>query len=104
MAQFDVYINPNPDTKTQIPYLLDVQAELLDSFATRVIIPVYHAGSINILVRQLNPVIQMQGEKLILSTSELAAVPTSYLGVFVENISHERHTIITAIDLLITGV
>ena len=27
MAQFDVYLNPHPDTRKVIPYLLDVQAD-----------------------------------------------------------------------------
>ena len=39
MTQFDVHINPNPATRKAIPYLLDVQADLLDTLATRVIVP-----------------------------------------------------------------
>ena len=35
MAKFDVYLNPNPDTRKPIPYLLDVQAELLDALQQR---------------------------------------------------------------------
>ena len=38
MAQFDVYHNPNPATRKTIPYLLDVQADLLDAMATRVVV------------------------------------------------------------------
>ena len=30
MAQFDVYANPHPHTNHAIPYLLDVQSDLLD--------------------------------------------------------------------------
>lgn len=37
--QFDVYENENPASRQRFPYLLDVQAELLDSLGTRVIIP-----------------------------------------------------------------
>ena len=35
MAQFDVYRNPNPKTSSEIPYLLDIQTDLLDNLATR---------------------------------------------------------------------
>ena len=35
MAQFDVYENPNPASQKSIPYLLDVQTDLLDNLATR---------------------------------------------------------------------
>lgn len=39
MAQFDVYRNANPATRARIPYLLDVQLDLLDPLATRVVVP-----------------------------------------------------------------
>ena len=39
MAQFDVYRNPNPATRARIPYLLDVQSDLLEPLATRVVVP-----------------------------------------------------------------
>jgi hypothetical protein len=35
MAQFDVYRNPNAATRERMPYLLDVQPDLLDALATR---------------------------------------------------------------------
>jgi len=39
MAQFDVCTNPNPASAKRIPYLLDVQSDLLSSLATRVVVP-----------------------------------------------------------------
>src|SRR6266850_1795064 len=39
MAQFDVYRNPNPATRNRVPFLLDVQVGLLDSLATRIVVP-----------------------------------------------------------------
>ena len=38
MAQFDVYRNTNPATRTRIPYLLDIQSDLLESISTRVVV------------------------------------------------------------------
>lgn len=35
MAQFDVYRNPNPATRGDLPYLLDVQSDLMAGLATR---------------------------------------------------------------------
>jgi toxin CcdB len=37
MAQFDVYTNQNPLTKRAIPYLLDIQTDLLNNLATQII-------------------------------------------------------------------
>ena len=39
MAQFDVYRNANPATRTRVPYLLDLQSDLLDPLGTRVVVP-----------------------------------------------------------------
>ena len=39
MAQFDVYRNTNSATRKSIPYVLDVQTDLLDTLATRVVVP-----------------------------------------------------------------
>ena len=39
MAQFDVYRNPSPATRSRMPFLLDVQAGVLDSLATRIVVP-----------------------------------------------------------------
>lgn len=45
MAQFDVFENPNKATNQAIPYLLDVQADLLDSLSTRVVVPFLAASA-----------------------------------------------------------
>ena len=39
MAQFDVYKNENNLTNQKVPYLLDIQNDILDSINTRVVIP-----------------------------------------------------------------
>ena len=39
MAQFDVYKNENELTNQKVPYLLDIQNDILDSINTRVVIP-----------------------------------------------------------------
>jgi toxin CcdB len=39
MAQFDVYENLNERTKNSIPFLLDIQNDVLKNLFTRVVIP-----------------------------------------------------------------
>jgi len=104
MAQFDVYLNANPDTKEQIPYLLDVQAGLLDVLATRVVIPLYHSHAIPKPARHLNPRLEINEETLVLSTAELAGVSASMLGRPVANVNNHRDEVIAALDFLITGI
>jgi len=104
MVQFDVYLNRNPETSSYIPYLLDVQAELLDVLATRVVIPLYKLDSMPKPARHLNPVFEINGEKLVLSTAELAGVPLSMLGKPVHSHADHRDEIIAALDFVFTGV
>jgi len=104
MPQFDVYANPNPDSQQQIPYLVDIQADLLDHLATRVVVPLYPQGNIVSLLQQLNPTVTIENELFILSIAELAAIPFTYLGSPISNIQDEREAMVAAVDLLITGI
>ncbi len=104
MAQFDVYTNPNTKTNHNIPYLLDVQADLLDVLATRVVIPLHTVASIPKPARHLNPTLEINNEKLVLSTAELAGIPTAMLGKPIDNLKAHREDMIAALDFVFTGI
>ena len=104
MAQFDVHRNPNPDSNRDIPYLLDIQSDLLDTLATRVVAPLVEYTSMPRPAHHLNPVFEVCGERFVLSTAEVAGVPKSALGEVVENFDAHRDEIIRAIDFLIAGI
>lgn len=103
MAQFDVYANPNPATKRAIPYLLDVQADLLDDLATRVVVPLYAATAATKAAQHLNPRFQIKRTTVIMSTAELAGVPLAALGERIGSLRDHRAEIIAALDFLISG-
>ena len=104
MAQFDVYLNPNPNTRKAIPYLLDVQADLLNTLATRVVSPLVLAEEMGLPAKQLNPQFKVKGVSVIMSTAELAGIPTRALGDKVASLKDKRDEIIAALDLLFTGI
>lgn len=104
MAQFDVYPNPNPATRKNIPYMLDVQADLLDAMATRVVVPLVLSGVMGPGVKQLNPHFKVKGVALVMSTAELAGVSTRILGEKIITLKTKRDEIIAALDLLFTGI
>lgn len=80
MAQFDVYFNPNQGTRKAIPYLLDVQTDLLDTLATRVVVPLVLAKKMELPARQLNPQFKVKGVTVVMSTAELTGVTNRSLG------------------------
>jgi len=103
MAQFDVYANPNPETKRAIPYLLDVQTDLLSNLATRVVIPLYSMSAMGKAAKHLNPQFSIKRSTVVMSTAELAGVTLKSLGEKVCSLKEYRNEIIAALDFLITG-
>ncbi len=100
MAQFDVYINENNQTNQRVPYLLDVQNDILKSLNTRVVIP---------LVRDLKGVqgltkeFIINDEKVYLTTAQMGAVVISELKQKVISLENEKEEIKNSIDFLIYG-
>ncbi|MCX7094667.1 MAG: CcdB family protein [Methylobacter sp.] len=103
MAQFDVFENPNKATNQAIPYLLDVQADLLDSLSTRVVVPLLAASAMGKAIKHLNPEFTISNTTVFMSTAELAGVPVRSIGEKVGSLRDRRHDIIAALDFLFTG-
>jgi len=105
MAQFDVYRNAHPATRARVPYLLDVQSDLLDALATRVVVPLCKPEVLRgKLAERLNPMFEVEGRKMVLLTPELAGVSRKALGEQIANLANRRDSIIAALDLVITGI
>jgi len=105
MAQFDVYRNRNAASRSSFPYLLDVQSDLLDTLATRVVVPMCRPELLKgKLAERLNPVFQVESRKMVMLTPELAGVSRKALGEPVVNLAGQRPAIIAALDLVITGI
>ena len=105
MAQFTVYKNKNPRSKTTYPLLIDAQADLLDDLQTRLVIPLTKTPALaKRPIARLTPSIEIGGEQYLLMTPQLAGIARSELGPAVGNVADQRSAIVSALDLLITGV
>jgi toxin CcdB len=98
MARFDLYA----DLAGANVYVVDVQAELLEALATRVVIPLLPRPAAKV-IRDLNPVVRIDDEDYVVMTQELAAVPRSDLRRKVGSLSDRRDEIVRALDVLLTG-
>lgn len=103
MAQFDVYENQNPETKATIPYLLDVQADLLDNLSTRVVVPLVTTAAMGKAAKHLNPQFKIKRLTVVMSTAELAGINLHVIGGRVCSLKEHRAEIIGALDFLFTG-
>ena len=105
MGQFSVYKNKNPRSKTAFPFLVDVQSSLLDELQTRVVIPLAKSPELaKKPISKLSPLVEVQGQKYVLLTPQLAGISRSDLGAEVPNIAEPRDAVIAALDCLITGI
>lgn len=100
MAQFDVYENVNEKTREKIPFLLDIQNDILKDLSTRVVIPMIKDIP---SARILNPRFTINDIEVVLSTSELASISLNNIGEKVCSLEKSREEIIGAVDFLITG-
>ena len=104
MAQFTVYENINEATKDSVPYLVDVQNEILSDLNTRVVIPMCSASAFGAKqLSNLSPVFEIKESSYILLTPQLAGISISELGPSVCDLSEFRLQFINALDFLFTG-
>lgn len=97
MARFDVFRSRNGQI-----YLLDCQADTLDYFQTRFVVPLMSEAAAKKTGR-LHPDFEIQGKRLIMATQLATAISVRELGEKITNLSSQHIAIMDALDMLITG-
>lgn len=100
MARFDVYPHPDPVLRERTPYLLDVQNNHLGRIATRVVVPMRWAKDFLLPMRDLNPMLAVDGKEVVLDTAALAAIPLVELKKPVTNLTANSADVTAALDVL----
>ena len=105
MARFDVYRNEGAQGGKRFPYLLAVQTGLLENLSTTVVVPLGKPGIINGRAAQpLTPLLDVNGESLLMYTPELAAVHAGGLRKRIGNLESQCAAILRALDFLFHGI
>ena len=100
MARFDVYTNPDSAERKLIPFYLDVQSDHVKGIQTRIVVPLWKSGLLPAPVENLNPEFEVAGQRVIMDTPALGAVPAAALRQVADNLTRQRLTIQDAIDTL----
>lgn len=100
MAQFDVYKNENELTNQKVPYLLDVQNDILDSINTRIVIPLVKDKND---FKGLTKEFIIENQKVYLTTSQMGAVHKNELKTKITTLTNQKEEIKNSIDFLIYG-
>jgi toxin CcdB len=105
MPQFALYRNRNPASKTRFPLLLDIQSDLLEVLATRVVVPLVLASAARTRsMRTLTPLLKFEGKDFLMLTPQVAGIPTRELGPVAGDLAGDRDKIVAAVDFLLSGI
>jgi toxin CcdB len=100
MAQFDVYKNENDQTNQRVPYLLDIQNDILDSINTKIVIPlVKDKNDFKGLIKEFI----IENQKVYLTTSQMGAIHKNELKTKITTLQNQKEEIKNSIDFLIYG-
>jgi toxin CcdB len=101
MPQFQVYRNRR-SSRQRIPYLLDVQSDLV-RIPSRLVVPLVQREHYGPLYTRLNPQMRIGEIEVVAVVSELAAIDARQLQEPVADFSSHRVEILAALDFLLTG-
>ena len=83
--------------------VLDVQSDIVDGLDTRVVAPLVPIGIASKPAHRLNPVFDIDGERYLMMTEFLSAVPASLLHDSKYDLHAEHDRIVTALDMPFHG-
>ena len=98
LERYNVYPNPSGSG-----YLLNVQADIMQPFNTRVVVPLLPLNVAPKPAATLNPLFDIDGVEHVMVTQYMAAVPAKELKNPVSSLQHRHDIIVGAIDFLFHG-
>lgn len=103
MAQFDIYRNKGKG-RDHYPYFMAIQHDLFEDLNTRVVIPL--TARENLLpISGIHPVVNIAGNNFVILTDLMTSLDLKRLETEpVANARHLHNEIVSALDLLITGI
>lgn len=105
MAQFDVYRNPSLHQREAIPYMVDVQSDLLDSLPTRLTMPLAVPSLVPASIPlNLCPHVDFDGQRFHLLAQLASPFRTRDLGKSLGSVPGCASDIVAALDAVISGV
>lgn len=101
MARFDIYALH----RAEVPYVLEVQADLLSDLASVVVVPLVPADAAKAeTMRKLKPQITIKGQDYCLMTTDIGTLRRASLGKPMVNVEEQsRAVIVDALDFLSQG-
>ncbi len=103
MARFDVHVNPISADRSDFPYVLEIQSDLLYRFAERVCVPLAQPSAFPGMTERFNPSVSVFGQSLRLHPLGIAVFFAQELRQPSTNAHTSAIQIETALDMLLRG-
>lgn len=97
MARFCVHRLPDGG------HVLDCQSDLLDHLTTRFVVPLIPIEDVGTPMAKLNPIFDVDGQRLVMMTQFSGAVSARSLGKVVLSLEDRDYDISNALDMLMSG-
>lgn len=104
MAQYDVFPNPSRSGAEGIPYVVEIQSDLLDALATRLTVPLAELNFPGKVPTTLCPVITVKGQRLHALAHYAAPLPAKLLRFPVGNVAAQASALVAAMDAVLSGI
>jgi toxin CcdB len=104
MARFDVRANLHRASRTRVPYLVEIQADMLSALDTCLVAPLVTAAEFGPVATRLNPGFRIGNRNLVMDTALIAGVPRKLLGERVVSLANRSVDILGAVDFLVSGI
>lgn len=105
MAQWDVYPNPDPRSRSAVPFFVDLQSNLLSELDTRLVAPLMPTRiAASRMPERLCPVFRIEGKTLMLMPHESGPVDRRILKRQVESLRAHADQIVSAVDAVLSGI
>lgn len=105
MAQFDVYRNKGARREV-VPFVVVVQSSQFDRYRRRVVVPLVRRQNLSANTpttdSRMNPILQVQGETVVLHPLDMVSVEVTQLGELVGSLAEQGQIITDALDELYT--
>lgn len=103
MSRFDVRSNLHRASRDRVPYLLELQSDLLADLDTRFVAPLVPAARFGPPASRLNPVLRIGSRNFVMDTALIAGIPANQLGDRVATLAERSAEILGALDFLVSG-
>jgi len=105
MAQFDIYENPNKKSRTAYPFIIDMQNNIVDDLASRIVAPLaLYSKFKEQEIKKLTPRVSYKGQEFLILIPQITSMPAKLLKEPIGSLSHLRDEIIGALDFAIIGI